>query len=96
VDELSFRCGQMSVRKEAANVLPLLLASETVQCSWCPSWAVPRSGHNRARGVAERRRELMTASSAKRVQLGERGVERGVEPHLAEQIEAQSLGVVRS
>jgi hypothetical protein len=38
----------------------------------------------------------MTASSAKRVQLGGRGVERGVEPHLAEQVEAQSLGVVRS
>jgi hypothetical protein len=34
----------------------------------------------------------MTASSAKRVQLGGRGVE----PHLAEQVEAQSLGVVRS
>jgi hypothetical protein len=24
VDELSFRCGQMSVRREAANVLPVI------------------------------------------------------------------------
>jgi hypothetical protein len=24
VDELSFRCGQMSVRREAANVLPII------------------------------------------------------------------------
>jgi hypothetical protein len=25
VDELSFRCGQMSVRREAANVLPVIV-----------------------------------------------------------------------
>jgi hypothetical protein len=27
----------------------LLLASETVQCSWCPSWAVPSYQHEQAR-----------------------------------------------
>jgi hypothetical protein len=25
VDELSFRCGQMSVRREAANMLPIIV-----------------------------------------------------------------------
>jgi hypothetical protein len=27
----------------------LLLVSETVQCSWCPSWAVPSYQHEQAR-----------------------------------------------
>jgi hypothetical protein len=27
VDELSFRCGQMSVRREAANVLPIIVGT---------------------------------------------------------------------
>jgi hypothetical protein len=35
----SFRCGQMSVRKEAANVLPIIVGIR-VQCSWCPPRAV--------------------------------------------------------
>jgi hypothetical protein len=31
VDELSFRCGQMSVRREAANMLPIIAGIR--QCS---------------------------------------------------------------
>jgi hypothetical protein len=46
VDELSFRCGQMSVRREAANVLPVIVS---IRDSWCPSWAVPSYQHEQAR-----------------------------------------------
>jgi hypothetical protein len=48
VDELSFRCGQMSVRREAANVLPVIVDIRDMQCSWCPSWAVPSYQHEQA------------------------------------------------
>jgi hypothetical protein len=44
------------VRREAAN--HLLLASETVRCSWCPSWVVSSYQHGWGRptsGSATRR-----------------------------------------
>jgi hypothetical protein len=40
VDELPFAADRCPCVEKLRTCYQLLLASETVQCSWCPSWAV--------------------------------------------------------